>query len=137
MATDIERIARGMVRKGTVCSTNPADMTVRVRYDEKDGTESPELSVLCQGAGGNKHYWLPDVGDQVLCIFEANDKNFSSGWVLGTFFTKGHPPQVSSQEIRRLDFCDGSFVEFDRASGNLTIECTGNITIKGANIYLN
>ena len=30
MATDIERIARGMVRKGTVCSTNPADMTVRV-----------------------------------------------------------------------------------------------------------
>ena len=56
MATDIERIARGMVRKGTVCSTNPADMTVRVRYDEKDGTESPELSVLCQGVLERQRY---------------------------------------------------------------------------------
>lgn len=137
MATDTERALRNTIRKGTVCDINPATMAVRVEFNDKDNMPSAELPVLCRGAGGNKDYWLPDVGDQVVCLFENNDKNNSSGWVLGTYFTEKHPPQISNAEIRRLDFGDGSYIEFNRAEGSLKIQCTGPITINGSVINLN
>lgn len=137
MATDTERALRNTIRKGTVCDINPATMAVRVEFNDKDNMPSAELPVLCRGAGGNKDYWLPDVGDQVVCLFENNDKNNSSGWVLGTYFTEKHPPQASNAEIRRLDFGDGSYMEFNRAEGSLKIQCTGPITINGSVINLN
>ena len=126
-----------MIRKGTVCAVDPKTMSVKVEFSEKDCLPSPFLPVLCQGAGGNKCYWLPDIGDQVVCLYEANDKNASSGWVLGTYFTEAHPPQVADAEIRRLDFGDGSCMEFNRSNGSLTIHGTGNIVINGKMIYLN
>ncbi|MEE0457057.1 MAG: phage baseplate assembly protein V [Anaerovibrio sp.] len=137
MDTELKRIVRSMIRKGTVCAVDPKTMSVKVEFSEKDCLPSPFLPVLCQGAGGNKCYWLPDIGDQVVCLYEANDKNASSGWVLGTYFTEAHPPQVADAEIRRLDFGDGSFMEFNRSNGSLTIQCTGNIVINGKMIYLN
>ncbi len=137
MATDTERALRSMIRKGTVCDINPTAMAVRVEFNDKDSLPSAELPILCRGAGGNKDYWLPDVGDQVVCIFENNDINTSSGWVLGTYFTEKHPPQVANAEIRRIDFGDGSYMEFDRAKGSLKIQCTGPITINGSTINLN
>ncbi len=137
MDTELKRIVRSMIRKGTVCAVDPKTMSVKVEFSEKDSLPSPFLPVLCQGAGGNKCYWLPDIGDQVVCLYEANDKNASSGWVLGTYFTEAHPPQVADVEIRRLDFGDGSFMEFNRSNGSLTIQCTGNIVINGKMIYLN
>ncbi len=137
MANDIERALRGMLRTGTVASVNPQKCTARVKFDDKDGTLSPELHVLHRYSGRNKDYWIPDIGDQVLCIFNNNDKNFSTGWIMGSYFTDKQPPQVSSQDIRRIDFADGSFFEFNRATGDLNISCTGNITINGATINLN
>ena len=137
MATETERALRSMIRKGTVCDINPATMAVRVEFNDKDSLPSAELPVLSRGGGGNKDYWLPDVGDQVVCIFENNDINASSGWVLGTYFTEKHPPQVADKEIRRIDFGDGSCIEFNRAEGSLKIQCTGAITINGSTINLN
>ena len=137
MDTELKRIVRSMIRNGNVCAVDPETMSVKVEFSEKDCLPSPFLPVLCQGAGGNKCYWLPDIGDQVVGLYEANDKNASRGWVLGTYFTEAHPPQVADAEIRRLDFGDGSFMEFNRSNGSLTIQCTGNIVINGKMIYLN
>ena len=109
MDTEAERALRGMVRAGTVSSVNPANSTARVEFDDKDGTVSPELHIIHRGSGANKDYWLPDVGEQVVCLFANNDKNFSTGWILGTYFTEKKPPQVNNQDIRRLDFSDGTF----------------------------
>ena len=76
MSTDVERALRGMVRTGTVSSVNPAACSARVEFDDKDGTISPELHVLHRFSGRNHDYWVPDVGDQVVCLFANNDKNF-------------------------------------------------------------
>lgn len=137
MAIDAERALRGMVRTGTVSAVYPKTDTVRVVFDDKDETTSPELHVLHRFSGKNKDYWLPDMGDQVVCLFANNDKNFSTGWVLGSFFTDKQPPQVDSADIMRLDFADGSFMEYNRASSSLNIHVVGNITINGATINLN
>ena len=137
MATDADRALRGMLRTGTVSAVYPKTDTVRVVFDDKDETTSPELHVLHRFSGKNKDYWMPDIGDQVLCIFNNNDKNFSTGWVLGSYFTERQPPQVDSADIMRMDFADGSFVEVNRAAGSLKINFTGPITINGSTINLN
>lgn len=137
MATDADRALRGMLRTGTVSAVYPKTDTVRVVFDDKDETTSPELHVLHRFSGKNKDYWMPDIGDQVLCIFNNNDKNFSTGWVLGSYFTERQPPQVASADIMRMDFADGSFVEVNRAAGSLSINFTGPITINGSTINLN
>nr|WP_304097677.1 phage baseplate assembly protein V [Mitsuokella multacida] len=137
MATDTERALRGMVRTGTVSAVFPERDTARVTFDDKDGTSSPELHILHRYSGKNKDYWIPDIGDQALCLFNNNDKNFSTGWILGTYFTDKQPPQVASPDIMRLDFADGTYIEYDRSSSTLTVNVAGPVIIKGATISLN
>lgn len=139
MATDkdAERMLRGMIRVGTVCDQNPAECSARVTFEDKDNMPSPELKILTRGSGNKKDYWMPDIGDQVVCIFANNDKNFSSGWILGSFFSAKAPPQVANSDIMRIDFGDGSYIEHDRASGNLTITCKGVFTLNSKDAYLN
>lgn len=137
MATEAERALRGMVRTGTVFAVFPERDTARVTFDDKDGTSSPELHILHRYSGKNKDYWIPDVGDQALCLFNNNDKNFSTGWILGTYFTDKQPPQISSPDVMRLDFADGSYVEYDRSSSTLTVNVVGPVIIKGSTINLN
>lgn len=137
MATDTERALRGMVRTGTVSAVFPERDMARVTFDDKDGTSSPELHILHRYSGKNKDYWIPDIGDQALCLFNNNDKNFSTGWILGTYFTDKQPPQVASPDIMRLDFADGTYIEYDRSSSTLTVNVAGPVIIKGATISLN
>ncbi len=134
---DTDKIIRNIVRKGVVSSVNPANGTARVIFQEKDNDISAEYHLLNRGSGKLKDYWIPDINDQVVCLCEANDKNFSSGWILGSWFSDEAAPQVQNAEIRRVDFGDGSFIEYNRESHSMTINCTGDIYIKGANIYLN
>ena len=134
---ELRRQTRGMIRVGTVCDIHAAECMARVRFDDKDGTPSPEMPVITRGSGENKDYWLPDIGEEVVCIFAMNDKNFSTGWILGTYFADKRRAQAASVDIRRTDFGDGSYIEFNRAAGSLTINCTGEVIIKGSNIRLN
>ena len=137
MATETERALRGMIRTGTVSAVYPENGTARVVFDDKDDTTSPELHIVHRFSGTNKDYWVPDIGDQVVCIFANNDTNFSTGWILGSYFTDKHSPQVASPDIMRLDFADGSFMEYNRGNSSLTIKVMGQIKINGAEIHLN
>ena len=80
---------------------------------------------------------VPDIGDQVLCVFANNDTNFSTGWILGSYFTEKQPPQVVNPDIMRLDFADGTFFEYNRANSSLTIKVKGTIKINGAEVHIN
>ena len=127
---------RSVVRVGIVSEVIPADCAARVVFEEKDATTSPVLPVLTRGGKVNRDFWLPDIGEQVVCLFAANDKNHSTGWVLGAHYKAG-AGNADSVDKRRIDFSDGSFVEFDRATGGLTIQCTGDVVINGRTISLN
>ena len=138
MNTDaLSRGLRGIVRAGIVSSVHPERNTVRVVFEDKDENVSAELPLMNRGAAKNKDYWLPDEGDPVVCLFAANDKNLSTGWVIGAYFDAKHPPQANSPDIRRLDFADGSFLEYDRSTHTMTINCVGQLIIKGATVHIN
>lgn len=128
---------KNMVRTGLVSSVNPANCTVRVTISDKDGLVSAELPTLNRGSAQNKDYWLPDIGEQVVCLFALNSKNLNLGWAVGSYFSEQDKPQVSSVDKRRIDFGDGTYIEYDRAAHELNIQCVGEIKINGKMIYLN
>lgn len=84
-------------------------------------------------------YWLPSVGEQVLCLMipSQGGRGSNDGVVLGSFFNSVDKPVRTGEGIRRIDFGDGSYVEHDRNTGNLTIKATGTVSITGATIRLN
>ena len=126
---------KNLVRAGRVSVVIPERMAVKVVFEDKDRLVSDELPVLTFGSSKNKMYWLPDVGEQVCCLMLPNGHN--AGFCLGSYYSDADPPNVSDQSIRRIDFGDGSYVQFDRGTGNLNINCTGNVTINGKTINLN
>jgi len=123
------------IKQAKVSSVNPARMRARVTYEDRNGVVSAELPILCQGSSKNKHYWLPDVGEQVA-VAEA-DEGGGQGFILGSFYSDAMPPEESSQDIRKIKFSDGSYIEHNRATGCLNIVCTGDVTINGRTINLN
>lgn len=126
---------KNLVRAGRVSVVIPERMAVKVVFEDKDSLVSDELPVLTFGSSKNKMYWLPDVGEQVCCLMLPNGHN--AGFCLGSYYSDADPPNASDQNIRRVDFGDGSYVQFDRGTGNLDINCTGNVTINGKTINLN
>nr|DAQ12830.1 MAG TPA: baseplate assembly protein [Caudoviricetes sp.] len=133
MATDSP--SRNMIRIGRVSSVHPSEMAVKVVFEDKDNLVSDRLPVLVRGSSKNRDYWLPDVGEQVCCLMLPNGHN--AGICLGSFYSESSPPAISDAEKRRIDFSGGSFIEFDRATGGLTIQCTGDIVVNGRTISLN
>ena len=129
--------ARELVRVGIVTSTNPEKNTCRVTFEDKDNLVSGDLRILHRGSSATKDYWMPAVNDEVVCIFPTNDENYCDGFIVGTLFNEKEKPNADKQEITRTDFADGTFIEYNSKSHTLTIECTGEIYIKGKKIYLN
>ena len=129
--------ARQLVREGIVSVVYPERHSARVTFPDKDDVVSAELPVLTSCGSQNKLYSLPDVGESVICLFAGNDDLSGTGFILGARYDDKNPPAVNSQDITRLDFKDGSYLQFDRAKSELKIECKGDVIIKGKRIYLN
>lgn len=137
--------ARDIVKEGIVSEVYPERHTARVTFEDKDNVVSAELPIITTWALDNKAYALPDVGETVLCIFATNDGTSGEGWIIGSRFHEKSKPNAKSQDVTRIDFKDGTFIEYDRKKHALKIECKGTlditcdkeITIKGEKIYLN
>lgn len=127
-------ISSNIVRVGRVSSINTQNNTAKVVFDDKDDLVSDELSILNRGSLADKDYWIPDIDEQVLCLFLPNPSGhgLNAGFILGSFFSDVDQQQESSADVRAIKFADGSEVKHDRRTGNLTIKATGDITIIAA-----
>lgn len=140
---DIKRL----IRVGTVSNVNAAEGTVRVAFAAQDDMVTYELPVITRGSKNNKDYWLPDVDEQVLCLFLPNvsGRGVCEGFVLGTFYSSVDAPVENSGDVHAVKYGDGTIIKHDRSTGKLTINATGDIdiiaggkiTINGQTIYLN
>ena len=126
-----------LVRRGIISAVYPERHSARVTFSDEDDLVSEELPILTSYAFRNKLFHVPDVGEQVIVLYEQNDSGEGDGVILGSIFSDQDAPNAAEQDKFRMDFGDGSFFEFDRATGNLNINCTGNVTVNGKNIYLN
>ena len=126
-----------IVKHGIVSDVDAEKHQVRVTFADNDAVVSAWLPVLVPLASKDNVYCLPDVNEEVAVIQEGNDSQQGDGFCIGSFYNDINKTKVNSVDKKRIDFEGGSFIEFDRSTGNLEINCTGNITIKGKNIYLN
>lgn len=139
----MEEVIRELVRVGVVTNVYPERGTVRVRLVDADDQVSFELPVLYRKTMKDKEYWMPDVGEQVVCLFSG--QGLEQGFVLGAIYSKKDSVPVSSRDKWHIKFEDGTMIEYDRKSHKLVIQCVGdiqivaqgNVTIIGARIDLN
>ena len=118
---------------------------MRVRVELPDTVTSSLvtawLPVLCRRACADLTYDLPDIGDQVLCVFLPI--GLEQGFVAGSMFGKQSPPVTNPDKVHRR-FKDGTFLEYDRNEHNLTanvqgdvvITATGSVTVTAKTIQL-
>ena len=126
-----------IVRHGVVSDVDAVGHRVRVTFADTDNVVSAWLPVITPLASKDNIYMLPDVGEEVICISETNDSEQGDGFCVGSMYNDINKTHANDINKKRVDFADGSFIEFDRSTGNLQINCKGDIIIKGKNIYLN
>lgn len=118
-----------MIRVGFVSARQPKRMRVRVELRDTPTAAlvTDWLPVLCPRASGDMAYDLPDVGDQVLCLFLPY--GLEQGFVVGAMYGKGSPP-ASSGDIWKRRFSDGTALEYDRAAHKLTADVRGDVRLE-------
>lgn len=118
-----------LIRVGTV--TGRIETSHRLRVEFADTTTAPvttaELQCIVRRAKEDKEYDLPDIGDQVLCIFLPNGKE--TGFVIGSMYGAESPP-VSSGDKWHRTFKDGTVLEYDRAAHKLLADVKGSAEVK-------
>jgi phage baseplate assembly protein V len=132
-----------MIRRGIVVAVD--EKTARVRVQMPDlGVVSNWLPVLHHKTHQDKAYWLPDIGEYVIVAYDEEGEH-SDGYVLGSIYNEADKPPITDKNKYFIRFNDGTEIEYDRqqhnlrisVKGNITIEATGNIVIKGSRIDLN
>lgn len=133
---------QAVFKVGVVSEIDPATCTARVRFDDLDGLETMRLPVGVQKSLKDKSYWMPDEGEHVACLLDANAE---AGVILCAIYSEKDAPPVDDKDKRHVRFDDGTTIEYDRKAHKLTIQCVGDIEIAAqgnmrltaANIYLN
>lgn len=105
-----------MLRVGTVSSVNERKSTVRVYFEDRDEETSGDLKVVGLNTMISKHYWMPDVDEQVLCLFDPRGEE--DGYVIGSTYSDvdQNPGELDSTKLRSrgMWFDDRNYIYFDK-----------------------
>ena len=126
-----------MYRVGIVKAQDAANARVRVTFPDRDQLQSWWLPVVFAKAQNDKAYWIPDVGEQVVCMMDEYDED---GAVLGAIYSSVDRPPVTNADKLHWGFKDGANFEYDRSthSFQMGIPNGGTVTIaaNGSSIAL-
>ncbi len=138
MDTDVLRLMNQYIFIGIVSTVDGENGTATVTRPDMDGKVSASLYVLQRGTHSTKEYWMPAVGDQVLCVLLPNTtgKGPSRGCIVGAIYSAKDTPEESDAASRSTVWPDGSFVRYDGA-GNILINAASSITLTAPRIDIN
>ncbi|WP_240198326.1 phage baseplate assembly protein V [Salmonella enterica] len=95
---DLETLIRQLIRVGVVSDIDEKGVTARVTFDDQDNVTSASLQVIVKNTDENADYWMPDVGEQVLCLFFPVGPQ--QGFILGSFTMKRIPSCKHRKQAR-------------------------------------
>lgn len=125
---DLDTLIRQLIRVGVVSDIDEKGVTARVTFDDQDDVTSASLQVIVKNTDENADYWMPDVGEQVLCLFLPVGPQ--QGFILGSFYDETHTPPANTANKRVIKFRNGTRVENDRESNLLLVDAVGDVTVK-------
>ncbi len=100
-------------RVGIVQAQDPAHAKVRVVFPDYDEMISWWLPIIFFKTQNDKAYWIPDIGEQVVCLMDLRDE---AGAVLGAIYSSADVPPVNSADKFHLAFKDGAHFDYDRVA---------------------
>ncbi len=124
----MDPVLKNLIRVGRVSSLGKA--TARVVFGDRQDMVSYDLNVVTRNSQDNKDYWMPDIGEQVVCLFLPSGN--AQGFILGTIYSDADEPPVNDPNKRHMRFSDGTSIEYDRSTHTLTIDAQGPINIVAA-----
>lgn len=132
-----------MIKVGKVVAVDEKTCRVRVQLLDNDEVVTYWLPVVVSKSQKDKFYWLPDIGEEVVCAFLEH--GIEQGFVLGAIYNEKDIVPVGSKDKFHVRFEDGTWIEYDRKAHKLKIQCVGdieisaqgNVKIIGARIDLN
>ena len=103
-------------RIGIVVAQDFVLVRARVTFPDHDNMVSWWLQIVAQKSSHDKGYWMPDIGDQVVCLMDPNDED---GAILGAVYSPVYPPpgETSPSQLKLTTDGAGSLVAI--ASGTL------------------
>ncbi|MDR7318921.1 phage baseplate assembly protein V [Brevibacillus nitrificans] len=122
-------VLKNLIRVGVVSAVNEQEGTVRVVFEDRDDMVSGDLPVIHAHTLRMKDYRIPDIKEQVVCIFQGN--GIQEGYCLGAIYSETDLPPVREKKFRGTWFEDGSYVYFDREKGKLHVKAVGRVQIDG------
>jgi phage baseplate assembly protein V len=106
-------------RVGIVQEQDVERARVRVVFPDYDQMVSWWLFVVFPKTQNDKAYWMPDVGEQVLCLMDDHDED---GAVLGAVYSQVDTTPVQSGDKWHVTMQDGAKFEYDRSSHQFVIQ---------------
>lgn len=105
-----------LLRIGKVSSINYGAGTVAVCFEDKDNIVTDDLPML------SFEYYMPDVGDPVLCLFLGN--GLTKGFCLGKYFYDGEQPDEKGhgEGVYYKHFFKEGSIKYDKNAKTLTID---------------
>lgn len=115
-------------RSGIVTSVDEKKATVRAKFPDlkkPDGEPlvSFDMQVVRSRAFGDREYWMPDIDEQVFCVFLGN--GIERGFVLGGIYSTEDPPPVTDRNKHHIVYRDDSYWEYDRKEHKLSLRISG------------
>lgn len=126
--TALESAQAQMTRVGFVVEVLADEGAVRVECRDADCLKTYVLPVLFQKTRCDKDYWMPDLGEHVLCVFLPY--GLERGFVLGAFYSQADVVPVADPDKRHVRFEDGAWVEYDRVLHELKIHVDGLVDLR-------
>lgn len=123
----LEKQLNQIVRVGQVSSIDAGKGTARVQLPDSGKVISHNLPVLFSKTQDDKFYTMPDVGEQVLCVFLPN--GLEQGFILGAIYSQMDSPPVNDPDKTHIKFKDGTVLEYDRAAHKLSGQVVGDIDL--------
>ena len=108
---------------GEISSINPVKCTARVIFDDENSMVTYDLPIMQRNSLGNRDYQMPDIGEDVLCLFRSD--GFEDGVIIGSFYAGDVEPPETTADRRTVVFKDGTRICYDRATHTLTVTIAG------------
>lgn len=116
---NVQEALNRLIKIGEVSSVDYAAGTARVAFDDDDSVVSFDLQVLHRNTIANKDYAMPDIGEDVICLFLPSG---TEGFILGSVYAGEITPPETSGAKRTVEFSDGTRISYDRETNQLNVQ---------------
>jgi len=111
---DTKTLTQNLFFIGIVTDLLPDKGMAVVKMPDHDDKPTAPLFVLQRGTFETKHYWMPAIDEQVLCMRTPNfaGKGMGEGFIVGAIYSKEDTPVEDDAKVRSVVWPDGCFIRY-------------------------